>query len=175
MWAKLRPHFKGFPAQERVAQVMTTYGLRVKDGAVYAGEIELADSAIARAVGVDRRVVTATLNTIEKVPLLRDFFGKLWPVCHLGNVAPMMGWGAIEILPTNASKPGILAGTSAIISEAGISVRQVIVDDPEIIEDPKALIITEKPVPERLLPRLRNLDGVRGVVILGHYDVAPPR
>ena len=165
MWAKLKPHFKGFPAQERIAQLMVTYGLRVKDGAVYAGEIELADSAIARAVGVDRRVVTATLATIEKTALLRDFFGKLWPVCHLGNVAPLMGWGAIEILPTNASKPGILAGTSTIIAEAGISVRQVIVDDPEIFEDPRALLITEKPVPERLLPRIRNLDGVRGVVL----------
>jgi hypothetical protein len=173
MWAKLRPHFKGFPAQERVAQLMVTHGLRVKEGGVHAGEIALADSAIARAVGVDRRVVTATLETIEKVPILRDFFAKLWPVGHLGNVAPMMGWGAIEILPTNASKPGILAGTSAIIAEAGISVRQVIVDDPEIVEDPKALIITEKPVPERLLPRMKNLDGVRGVVILGASETTP--
>ena len=66
---------------------------------------------------------------------------------------------------TNASKPGILAGTSAIIAEAGIPVRQVIVDDPEIMEDPRALLITEKPVPERLLPRIRNLEGVRGVVL----------
>jgi len=165
MWAKLKPHFKGFPAQERIAQLMVTYGLRVKDGAVYAGEIELADSAIARAAGVDRRVVTTTRETIEKAPVLRDFFGKLWPVCHLGNVASQMGWGAIEILPTNASKPGILAGTSAIIAEAGISVRQVVVDDPEIVEDPRAMLITEKPVPERLLPRIRQLDGVRGVVL----------
>ena len=165
MWAKLKPHFKGYTAQERVAQIMVAYGLRVKDGGVYAGDIALSDSAIARAVGVDRRVVTATLQTIEKTSLLREFFGKLWPVCHLGNVAPLMGWGAIEILPTNASKPGILAGTATIISEANISVRQVIVDDPEITEDPRALLITEKPVPERLLPRIRNLDGVRGVVL----------
>ena len=165
MWAKLKPHFKGFPAQERIAQLMVTHGFRVKDGRVYAGDVELSDSGIARAVGVDRRVVAATLQTIEGTPLLREFFARLWPVCHLGNVAAMMGWGAIEILPTNASKPGILAGTSTIIAEAGISVRQVVVDDPEIIEDPRAMLITEKPVPERLLPRIRNLDGVRGVVL----------
>jgi len=165
MWAKLKPYFKGFPAQERIAQLMVTHGFRVKDGRVSAGDVGLTDSAIARAVGVDRRVVTATLETIDKTPLLRDFFARLWPVCHLGNVAPMMGWGAIEILPTNASKPGILAGTSAIIAEAGIPVRQVIVDDPEVFEDPRAMLITEKPVPERLLPRIRNLDGVRGVVL----------
>ena len=165
MWAKLRPHFKGYPAQARVAQLMVTYGLRVKDGTVFAGDIELADTALARATGVDRRVVTATLETIRGNRLLRDFFGKLWPVCHLGNVASSMGWGAIEILPTNAAKPGILAGTSAIIAEAGISVRQVVVDDPEILDDPRALLITERPLPERLLPKIRSLDGVRGVVI----------
>ncbi len=165
MWAKLKPYFKGFPAQEKIAQLMVNYGLRVKDDRVYAGEIELTDSAVARAAGVDRRVVTATVETIRKTPILAEFFGKLWPVCHLGNVAPLMGWGAIEILPTNASKPGILAGTSSIIAEAGISVRQVIVDDPEVFEDPRAMLITEKPVPDRLLPKLRNLDGVRGVVL----------
>ncbi|MBI4416440.1 MAG: regulator [Euryarchaeota archaeon] len=165
MWAKLKPYFKGFPAQEKIAQLMVNYGLRVKEDRVYAGEIELTDSAVARAAGVDRRVVTATVETIRKTPILAEFFGKLWPVCHLGNVAPLMGWGAIEILPTNASKPGILAGTSSIIAEAGISVRQVIVDDPEVFEDPRAMLITEKPVPERLLPKLRNLDGVRGVVL----------
>ena len=165
MWAKLRPHFKGYPAQERIAQLMVNYGLRVKDGSVFAGDIELADSAIARAAGVNRRVVTATVETIRGNRLLSDFFGKLWPVCHLGNVAPMMGWGAIEILPTNASKPGILAGTSAIIAEAKISIRQVVVDDPEVLEDPRALLITDRPLPERLIPKLRALDGVRGVVI----------
>lgn len=165
MWAKLKPHFKGFPAQERIAQLMVNYGLRVKDGRVYAGEIELTDTAIARAAGVDRRVVTATVATIGRSRILKDFFGRLWPVCHLGNVASMMGWGAIEILPTNASRPGILAGTSAIIAEAGISIRQVVVDDPEILEDPRALLITERPLPERLLPKIHRLDGVRGVVI----------
>ena len=165
MWAKLRPHFKGYPGQERVAQLMVNYGLRVKDGGVFAGNIELTDSAIARAADVNRRVVTATVETIRGNRLLSEFFGKLWPVCHLGNVAPLMGWGAIEILPTNASKPGILAGTSTIIAEAGISVRQVIVDDPEIFEDPRALLITDRPLPERLLPKIRKLEGVRGVVI----------
>ena len=165
MWAKLRPHFKGYPGQERVAQLMVNYGLRVKGDGVFAGDIGLTDTAIARAAGVNRRVVTATVGTIRKNSLLSDFFGKLWPVCHLGNVAPMMGWGVIEILPTNASRPGILAGTSGIIAQANISVRQVIVDDPDIFEDPRALLITDRPLPERLLPKIRKLEGVRGVVI----------
>jgi hypothetical protein len=165
MWEKLRPYFRGFPAQEKVAQLMVQYGLRVSEGQVHAGPIEISVTAIARAASVDRRVVTATVRTIEKNPEALDFFRRLRPVCHLGEVAPLMGWGAIEIIPTSASKPGILAGVASAIAEAGISVRQVIVDDPEVSDDPHAFIVTEQPVPERLLPRIRAVEGVKSVVL----------
>src|SRR5881628_2510050 len=123
MWARFRHYFKGFPAQEKVAQLMVMYGRRV-----YAAEIKLSDTAMALAAGVDRRVVTATVDTIDKNDELRSFFDALRPVCHLREIAPLMNWGAIEIVPTNASKPGILAGVAAIIAQAGISIRQVIMD-----------------------------------------------
>jgi len=165
MWDRLRPHFKGFPAQEKVAQLMVRNGLRVSNGCVCSGDIALADSAIARAADVDRRVVTATVQTIIRTPALRDFFERLTPTCHLKDVATLMHWGAIEILPDNAGRPGILAGVAGVIAEAGVSIRQVVVDDPEIIDDPRGFIITESPVPERLLPRIRAVSGVRGVVI----------
>lgn len=165
MWDRFRPYFKGFPAQEKVAQIMVSYGLRVHDTHVYAGDIKVSDTSMARAAGVDRRVVTATVATIEKSPELRAFFDRLRPVCHLREVAPLMNWGAIEIVPTNASKPGILAGVAAIIADAGISVRQVVMDDPELVDDPHGFIITEAPVPERLLPRIKQVDGVKSVVL----------
>ena len=165
MWEKLRPYFRGFPAQEKVAQMLVAHGLRIHDGRVFAGPIEISDTSMARAASVDRRVVTATVKTIEKNPDALKFFERLRPVCHLGEVAPLMGWGAIEIIPTSASKPGILAGVATAIAEAGISVRQVIVDDPEVSDDPHAFIVTEQPVPERLLPRIRTVDGVKSVVL----------
>lgn len=165
MWEKLRPFFKGFPAQQKVAQIMVTYGLRVGGDRVYCGDIELADTAIARAAGVDRRVVTATVATISRTPELAQFFAKLIPRCHLGDVAPMMNWGAIEVVPVNAARAGILAAISNIISDSGISIRQVIVDDPDIFDDPRAFIITDSPVPERLLPRIRSVEGVKSVVL----------
>src|SRR5437667_11915119 len=126
-----------------------------------------------RAAGVDRRVVTATVDTIDKNAELRAFFDALRPVCHLREIAPIMNWGAIEIVPTNASKPGILAGVAAIIAQAGISIRQVIMDDPEIVDDPHGLIVTEAPVPERLLPQIKQVDGVKSVVL--HCGTPPAR
>jgi len=165
MWARFRSHFKGFPAQEKVAQLLVVHGLRVRDGNVLAGEIKISDTALARAAGVDRRVVTATVATIGGTEELKTFFDRLLPVCHLRDVAPLMNWGAIEIVPTNASKPGILAGVAAIIAQAGISIRQVIMDDPEIVDDPHGFIVTEAPVPERLLPQIKQVDGVKSVVL----------
>src|SRR5256886_16578993 len=102
MWSRLRPYFKGFPAQEKVAQLMVVYGLRVHEGSVYAGGIKISDTSLARAASVDRRVVTATVDTIAKYPELGNFFDRLLPACHLRDVAPLMNWGAIEIVPTNA-------------------------------------------------------------------------
>jgi len=144
---------------------MVMYGLRVHEGSVYAGAVKVSDTSLARATGVDRRVVTATVQTIGKNPELGNFFDRLWPVCHLREVASLMNWGAIEIVPTNASKPGILAGVAAIIAQAGISIRQVIMDDPEILDDPHGFIITEAPIPERLLPLIKQVDGVKSVVL----------
>jgi len=165
MWHRLKPYFAAYPAQGRLAQRMLLHGFRVAEGHVYAGAVEIADTALARAVGVDRRVVAATVRTIMGVPELLRFFSQIQPVCNLADVAPSMGWGAIEIVPTSASRPGILAGVSTLIAEAGISVRQVIVDDPEIVDDPRGLIITESPVPERILPRIKAVDGVKSVVL----------
>ena len=120
MWEKLRPYFKGFPAQEKVAQLMLVHGFRVRDGRVFASTMEVSDTATARAAAVDRRVVTATVRTIESNPELLKIFERLAPVCHLGAVAPLMGWGAIEIIPTSASKPGILAGVASAIAVFGL-------------------------------------------------------
>ncbi|OGS48135.1 MAG: hypothetical protein A3K68_02920 [Euryarchaeota archaeon RBG_16_68_13] len=166
MWDRFRPYFKGFPAQEKVAQLMVVHGLRVHEGRVYCGDIKISDTAMARAASVDRRVVTATVRTIDKSAELRAFFDRLKPVSHLRDIAPLMNWGAIEIVPTNAAKPGILATVATIIAEAGISIRQAIMDDPDLVDDPHGFIVTEAPVPERLLPRIRQVDGVKSVVIL---------
>ena len=77
MWEKLRPYFKGFPAQEKVAQLMLVHGFRVRDGRVFASTMEVSDTATARAAAVDRRVVTATVRTIESNPeLLRSSNGS---------------------------------------------------------------------------------------------------
>jgi hypothetical protein len=165
MWSKIRPFFEKYPAQGKVAQLMLRHGLRVNRGKIFCGEVLMSATSLGRAAGVDRRVVSSAVKTIEENPELANVFSRLWPVCHLREVAPQMGWGAIEIVPTNASKSGILAGISSIIASAGLSIRQVVVDDPEVVENPRAFIITDGPVPGELLAKIKMVEGVQGVVI----------
>lgn len=165
MWGRIRHYFEKFPAQARVAQLMLSYGFRVKGERIYCGDVAVAETAIGRALDVDRRVVSATIRTIHQHPELSRIFRRLWPVAHLRDVAPAMGWGAIEIVPTDARASGILAGVSSIIARASLSIRQVIVDDPEVVDEPRGFIITDAPVPSELLPSMKAVEGVQGVVL----------
>jgi len=85
--------------------------------------------------------------------------------CHLKDVAPDMKWGVIEIIPEDPSIPGILAGVANIVADAKLSIRQAIVDDFELSEEPRLYIVVEKQVPGILIPKIRNVKGVKAVVI----------
>ena len=165
MWDKISRHFTKYPAQNRVAQLMFEHGLTVKDGTVFSGPISITDTALAKAANTDRRTVLATIATVEEEEELRIIFTKLHSTCSFKEVAPYMGWGVIEIIPEDVSTVGILAGLSRIIADAGISVRQAIVDDPDMHSDPRAFVITERPIPGALLPKIKEIKGVKGVVI----------
>lgn len=165
MWAALIDYFQRFPAQEKIARLLIKNGLSIRDGGVYSGEIQLSDSALGRAAGVDRRIVSATVRTIEANPELNKVFSRFQPTLHLKDVAPNLGWGVIEIVPDNASRPGILSGVSSLIAREGISIRQAVVDDPDFSDAPRLFIVTEKPVPPSLIPELQRVPGVRSVTL----------
>ncbi len=165
MWQVLIDHFRRYPAQERVVRLMIENGLRIRDGAICAGAAEIADTAIGRAADVDRRIVRSTVETILADPRLERVFTRFSPTLHLKDVAPDLGCGVIEVVPTNASQPGILAGVSEAISDAGISIRQAIVDDPDFTDEPKLFVVTESRVPGHLIPALQAVPGVKAVTV----------
>ncbi len=166
MWRKLiAKHFARYPAQQKVAELFLSYGLNVRNGRVYCGDIELSFSKIARAIKVDRRAVMATVETIERNKALKKIFAHLRPTCDFKRLAPEMRWGVVEIIPTDASMPGILADVSKIIAKEGISIRQANVDDYVIEEEPKLFIVTEKNLPPKLIEKLRRAKGVKAVTV----------
>jgi len=165
MWKVISEYFQIYPSQAKVARLLLRTGMSVREGKVYSGNVVVADTALARAAGVDRRVVRSAVETISSDKQLSRFFSKLLPTNNFKDVASVMGWNAIEIVSTDAGQPGILAAIASIISEAGISIRQAIVDDPETSEEPRIFIITESTVPSELLPKLRSAKGVKSLTI----------
>jgi hypothetical protein len=166
MWKKiLTKYFRKYPAQQKIAQLLISYGLSVKNGRIYCGDIELSFSKIARAAGVDRRAVMKTVETIEREKELRKIFSLLQPTCNFKELAPEMKWGVVEIIPVDASMPGILAGVAKILADEKISIRQANVDDYMITEEPKLFIVTEKALPTHLIKKLGKAKGVKGVTV----------
>lgn len=165
MWKQIAKYFNRYPKRRIIAQTLLEYGLRIENNKIYCGKIDLSDSKIARAIKVDRRAIPETITMIQKNHDLNKVFSKLKPTCHLKDVASEMKWGAIEIIPEDPSIPGILAGVANIVADANLSIRQAVVDDFEFSEEPRLYIVVEKQIPGILIPKIRNVKGVKAVVI----------
>ena len=165
MWKEISKYFRDYPKRQIIAQKMLEYGLCVNGNKLYCGEIELSDSKVARAFNADRRAIAATIQTINKHSDLQSLFSNLLPTCHLKQAASEMKWGVVEIIPKDPSIPGIIAEVAGIISKYKISIRQAIVDDFELSEEPRLFIVTETEIPSDLLPKLRKAKGVKALLI----------
>ncbi|MFQ6053891.1 MAG: amino acid-binding protein, partial [Candidatus Bathyarchaeia archaeon] len=73
--------------------------------------------------------------------------------------------GVVEITPTDARMPGILAGAASLIAGRDISIRQAIVDDPELSPEPRLTLIVEGEVPGELIPEFLKIKGVSKVSV----------
>ena len=153
LWNLVKERLKGH-AKLKVAKALVELGFSVRNGRIYCGPVEIPSSRLARAIGVDRRIVAEAINTIEKDPRLREIFEGIEPAGpSFKRIAKRLGFGVVEI-EADPKKPGIIAGVTSIIAEREISIRQVIADDPELYPNPKLTVITEKEVPGELIPCL---------------------
>jgi hypothetical protein len=167
MWEKIKSQLDSFPAQKAVALAMIRHGFSVGDnGRIYAGQVEISPSKFARAIGVDRRAITAASATILGNPELKRVFLKLKPTLDLSEVAIENQLGVIELRGTAEAKaPGVLSAITNEIATRGISIRQIIADDTGLVSDPRIVIITDQKLPGDLLNSLRHVTGISEVVI----------
>jgi hypothetical protein len=166
MWNMIRNQLQEYPERLKVARVLIENGLSVKGNKIYLNQIEIPPVRIARAAGVDRRTVNETLRTIEANPELKLIFEEIRQAGHsLKEIAKHFNLGVLEITPVNAKSPGILANAAMILNRAGLSIRQAIVDDPELSPEPKLTLIVEKKIPGELIPELLKIPGIAKVSV----------
>jgi len=166
MWSNIRKYLEAYPERLKVAQILVENGLSVKNGKIYLNDIEVPPVRVARVAGVDRRTVTETLVAINANRELRLIFQGLRSAGHsLKEIAKHLNLGVVEITPVDARIPGILANSAMILAKSGLSIRQAIVDDPELSPEPKLTLIVEKKIPGELIPEFLKVYGVAKVSV----------
>ncbi|MFZ2411089.1 MAG: amino acid-binding protein [Candidatus Methanoperedens sp.] len=166
MWSIIQEKFKNHPAQEKVIRMLLERGFQINEqGRVVSGSIEIPHTQIANDIGVDRRVVDATCETIAKDTQLVAIFQNIRTMPFLREVAPLLGLGVIVIAPDNAARKGLLGAVATAVAEHGITIRQAVSDDPYLTENPRLTIITEGKVSGELVNTLTKIKGVKSVTV----------
>ena len=164
MWSNIQKYLEGHPERLRVARVLVENGLSVRNGKIFLNEIEIPPVRVARVADVDRRTVKETLAAIRVNRELRLIFEGIRSAgLSLKEIAKHLNLGVVEITPVDARIPGILAGSATILAKGGLSIRQAIVDDPELSPEPKLALIAEKKIPGEMIPELLKIRGVAKV------------
>jgi predicted regulator of amino acid metabolism with ACT domain len=166
MWNKIKMQLKDYPERLKVARVLVENGLSILNEKIFLNQIEIPPVRIARVAGVDRRTVKETLSSIRTNPDLKLIFEEIRPAGHsLKEIAKHLNLGVLEITPVNAKSPGILSNAAMILNRAGLSIRQAIVDDPELSPEPKLTLIVEKKIPGEIISELLNMPGIAKVSV----------
>ena len=166
MWNKIKKYLERYPERLKVARVLVENGLSAKNSKVFLNKIEIPPVRIARVAGVDRRTVIETLKLIKFNREIRLIFEEIRPAGHsLREIAKHLALGVVEITVINPKALGILANSASILADGGLSIRQAIVDDPELSPEPKLTLIVEKKIPGELIPKLLRIEGVAKVSV----------
>lgn len=164
MWKEIEQFFSGAPAKLKVAKLMVELGFGINDkGKVVCGSVEIADTSIAKAVNVDRRVVREAVKDILGDVRMKRIFTGLRPAgSFLKDVAPELGYSVVEIR-ARPDAVGVIAKATTYIAEAGVSIRQILAEDPDLNPDTKLLIITERQIPGEVVSKLLTIPTVTKV------------
>lgn len=166
MWSNIKKCLEGYPERLRVTRVLVENGLSVRNRKIHLNEIEIPPVRVARVASVDRRTVKETLNSIQANRELRVIFEGIRSAgLSLKEIAKHLNLGVVEITPVDAKTPGILANSAMILAKSGLSIRQAIVDDPELSPDPKLTLIVEKKIPGELISKFLEVKGIAKISV----------
>ncbi len=166
MWEILNDAFGKYPSQMKIVKYLMKYGFSINEKydqeySIFSGEVEVRPSSLSDAIGVDKRVVVQVIKKIIESDDLLKFFKKLRPIADMSSASSkLLNLGVIEIRADDPSRAGIISDVVSIIASRGIGIRQVIVNDPIISEDPVARIVTERPLDQDMLSEIKKVKGI---------------
>ncbi|MEF8855543.1 MAG: amino acid-binding protein, partial [Haloarculaceae archaeon] len=94
---------------------------------------------------------------------LRPIFQNISSIPSLMDLAPVLDLAVLTVAVRDAEEPGIVASVTSAIADEGISIRQVVSEDPEFTDEPRLYVITGDPLPGALLNEIREMPFVRRI------------
>ena len=161
----LEKFFEKARGRKLVAMEFLRLGIKVNGkGKIYAGSIELPPVKIARALGVDRRVVIETAHAIATNEKLLHIFYRLEPRAFIGNAAKELGFDVVEIR-ADPKRKGIVVAVTKVLADAGIVIRQVISDDPDLFPNPVLTVVVDGKLNAVVIKKLKELTFTHEILI----------
>ena len=167
MWRTIVDYLSESPQRLKVAEAIVRHGFHIEaPGVIKCGDIRIPLKSLGNALGIDRRTVRATTEDICENEQLCEFFSLLRPAGpSLERVRSVLGYGVVTIFVESPDSPGIVSEVTSMIAGYGIAIRQVLAEDVAIYQDPCLKVITEDPLPGRVIETLADIKGVRKVII----------
>jgi predicted regulator of amino acid metabolism with ACT domain len=164
MWKEIEAFFCDKPAKLKLARLMVELGFSVDNkGNIVCGGVEIIDSSIAKAAGIDRRIVRETVKAIQGDSRMRKIFSENKPAgSFLKDIAPTLGYGVLEVR-ASPEAVGVISRATTYIAEAGVPIRQILAEDPDFNPDPKLIIITERQVPGEVVSKILTIPTVKKI------------
>jgi len=166
MWPSVKKRFERQVVRADIVKKMIQSGIRVAEGdKLYVGDIEIDYTAVAKAVGVDRRVVKQTVHQIRADSYLDGIFSNIVPFgSSLLNVVSKLGYSAI-VIESDPRMPGVMAAVAAVLARHDMVIRQALAEDPDMLPDAKMILIVEGSA-ANMVQELNQLPMVRSIKIL---------
>lgn len=167
VWPSIRKQFPPHAVRPEVVKKMIECGMRVsEEGRLFVGDIEQDYTAVARATGVDRRVVKQTAEQIRGNRYLYSIFSKARPLgTSLVGIVSLLGYSAL-VVEADPRSPGVMAEVAEILSRHGTVVRQALADDPDLVPDAKMTLVVEGQISGKCVEEVSGLAKVRSLKIL---------
>ncbi|MDD4308011.1 MAG: hypothetical protein PHU53_04295 [Thermoplasmata archaeon] len=160
MWNQLEKEFSRMPSQAEIAKYMLDVGIRQEGNKLFFDRISISHSQVGEAIGKDKRVVAATVNTIKKNKRLYSIYSKLQPTCNLINMARDMGWGVICVELIHPNMPGTLGRITTKLGDMKVSIRQA---QCPATDCNMLYIITDNAIPGDVLVALKEVMNVKTI------------
>ncbi len=156
-------YFRHYPARRKVAEFLLKNGVSVRNGSINFCGVELPFSEVAKASGVNRKIVYYTVKMIESTNALRLLFERAEPELKVEGIAPVMNWEVLRAEVEGKPTEVLHSLLGAILEEE----NEVVSVDMRSLpgEETQLSIVLERPLKGETLKKIGEIPGIRRILI----------